>query len=1040
MQASGTVTIERATKLVFTSSPVVVAAGSSSSIITVERQDASSAPAIAGNLTVHLSSTSGGGSFRDAGDTAAIVSIVIPDGSSSASFRYQDTTAGSPTITAADQASGPDVGLTDATQQETVDPAALASIVISPSSASIAAGTTQAYTAEGFDAFSNSRGDVTGDTTFSIDGTGTCLVADCGSNDSGSYTVTGTDGLFTDTATLVVTPAAAASITIDLSPSTIIADGVATTTVSGDVTDTFGNPRSGDTVTITSSGDVLGTTTLTDISGHYSTSLTSSTTADTETITATDGLATDSAVLTEIAGPLASISISPVSSSIVAGTTQAYTAEGFDAFSNSRGDVTGDTTFSIDGTGTCLVADCGSNDSGSYTVTGTDGLFTDTATLVVDPAALASIVISPSSASIAAGTTQAYTAEGFDAFSNSRGDVTGDTTFSIDGTGTCLVADCGSNDSGSYTVTGTDGLFTDTATLVVDPAALASIVISPSSASIAAGTTQAYTAEGFDAFSNSRGDVTGDTTFSIDGTGTCLVADCGSNDSGSCTVTGTDGLFTDTATLVVDPAALASIVISPSSASIAAGTTQAYTAEGFDAFSNSRGDVTGDTTFSIDGTGTCLVADCGSNDSGSYTVTGTDGLFTDTATLVVGTLSQTITFGPLADRTYGDAPFLVTATASSGQAVTFSSTTGAVCSVSGSTVTILATGLCTIQADQTGNATYDPAPPVQQSFTVDPAVTTTVVTSDNNPSTFGQSVTFTATVTYSTGNATGMVQWSIDSVDVGSPVALVAGEATLTTASLSVGSHTVAADYLGTPSLGISSDSLSQVVNQAVSSTLINSSLTTHTVTGESYTVDVTVSSTGGTPTGTVLVSEGTNSCLITLVAGNGSCLLTSMSVGVKTITATYGGDGNFSGSGDSKSHTVDQAATTTAVASNHNPSANGQNVTFTATVTADAPGSGTPAGTVQFTIDSSPFGGPVALVGGQASGLHQQPLGRRPHGHGRLQRKRQLPRQRLQHLQPDGQRRRCHPLPCPVLHQSDDRRREPHLRGRCARRQQRGC
>ena len=141
----------------------------------------------------------------------------------------------------------------------------------------------------------------------------------------------------------------------------------------------------------------------------------------------------------------------------------------------------------ISGTGTCLVAACGSDVAGSYTVTGTDGAFSDTATLVVDPAALASIVISPSSASIVAGTTQAYTAEGFDAFSNSRGDVTGDTTFSIDGTGTCLVADCGSNDSGSYTVTGTDGLFTDTATLVVDPAALASIVISPSSASIDAG-------------------------------------------------------------------------------------------------------------------------------------------------------------------------------------------------------------------------------------------------------------------------------------------------------------------------------------------------------------------------------------------------------------------------------------------------------------------------------------------------------------------------------------------------------------------------
>src|SRR5204863_10180493 len=50
------------------------------------------------------------------------------------------------------------------------------------------------------------------------------------------------------------------------------------------------------------------------------------------------------------------------------------------------------------------------------------------------------------------------------------------------------------------------------------------------------------------------------------------------------------------------------------------------------------------------------------------------------------------------------------------------------------------------------------------------------------------------------------------------------------------------------------------------------------------------------------------------------------------------------------------------------NPSCSGQSVTFTATVSAVAPGSGTPTGTLQFRIDGSNFGATVALVGGSAT------------------------------------------------------------------------
>jgi FG-GAP-like repeat/Putative Ig domain/Beta-propeller repeat len=88
---------------------------------------------------------------------------------------------------------------------------------------------------------------------------------------------------------------------------------------------------------------------------------------------------------------------------------------------------------------------------------------------------------------------------------------------------------------------------------------------------------------------------------------------------------------------------------------------------------------------------------------------------------VVGTTPQTITFGPLSNVTNGVAPFTISATSNSELAVSFASTTSAVCTVQGSTVTIIATGTCTIIASQAGDNTYAAAATVTQSFTVNPS-------------------------------------------------------------------------------------------------------------------------------------------------------------------------------------------------------------------------------------------------------------------------------------------------------------------------------
>ncbi len=71
-----------------------------------------------------------------------------------------------------------------------------------------------------------------------------------------------------------------------------------------------------------------------------------------------------------------------------------------------------------------------------------------------------------------------------------------------------------------------------------------------------------------------------------------------------------------------------------------------------------------------------------------------------------------------ADKQLGDPPFALSASASSGLPVSFTSNTPGVCTVSGNTVTLIAIGTCSITATQDGNATINPATPVTRSFGV----------------------------------------------------------------------------------------------------------------------------------------------------------------------------------------------------------------------------------------------------------------------------------------------------------------------------------
>ena len=253
--------------------------------------------------------------------------------------------------------------------------------------------------------------------------------------------------------------------------------------------------------------------------------------------------------------------------------------------------------------------------------------------------------------------------------------------------------------------------------------------------------------------------------------------------------------------------------------------------------------------------------------------------------------------------------------------------------------------------------------------------TSTMLTSSQNPSIFTQSVTFTATVTVAAGTPTGTVQFFDQGVALGSPVALTASggmfTAAFSTSSLSVGNHSITAVYSGDNNFtGSTSNTILQNVINPATTTMVTSSANPSVV-GQLVTVTATVMAqqmTLGTPTGTVQFSiDGVNTGgPVSLVSGSASFSTSGLALGSHTIAASYVSDTFFASSSGAVLQTVNQASTTTAVTSSANPSDFGQAVTFTATVTVNSPGSGTPTGSVNFFDGGSQIGtGTLSVVGG---------------------------------------------------------------------------
>lgn len=254
------------------------------------------------------------------------------------------------------------------------------------------------------------------------------------------------------------------------------------------------------------------------------------------------------------------------------------------------------------------------------------------------------------------------------------------------------------------------------------------------------------------------------------------------------------------------------------------------------------------------------------------------------------------------------------------------------------------------------------------------------LTSSVNPSAPGVPVAFTATVAGSSSSLpvpTGSVVFD----DYFSPIGLAAlngsGQATFTTSSLAVGTHSINATYNGNAGYAsVSSTVLTEIVNPSsnVSTTTSVVSSINPSIFGQSVVFTATITAGGPIPTGNVIFVDGTTTLGTVALNGNSQALFvtSALSVGSHSIAAMYAGNANYAGSTSPVLTQVVNASTgigaTTTLASSANPSSAAQSVVFTASVVGAGGNVPTPTGIVTFLNGTTTLGTVVLNGTAQAS------------------------------------------------------------------------
>ncbi|MGA8145945.1 MAG: CARDB domain-containing protein, partial [Gallionellaceae bacterium] len=263
--------------------------------------------------------------------------------------------------------------------------------------------------------------------------------------------------------------------------------------------------------------------------------------------------------------------------------------------------------------------------------------------------------------------------------------------------------------------------------------------------------------------------------------------------------------------------------------------------------------------------GTCTIAADQGGDANYYAATQV------TLSFSVGMDNQTISFGS-APSVVVDGTGALNATATSGLAVSFSSLTETVCTVSGSTVTGVSVGTCTVAADQAGDANYDAATEVTQSFSI--GLGSQTISFDAAPSVV---VGGTGTVSASGGNSGNPVTFTSTTADV----CTVNGS---TVTGVSAGTCTIAADQAGSANYNAATEVM-QSFSVGLTSQTISFGTAPTVVVGGTGTVSATATS--GLPVSFAITTTG-----VCTISDN---IVTGVSAGTCTITADQAGDDTYS-------------------------------------------------------------------------------------------------------------------------------------------------
>jgi len=289
-------------------------------------------------------------------------------------------------------------------------------------------------------------------------------------------------------------------------------------------------------------------------------------------------------------------------------------------------------------------------------------------------------------------------------------------------------------------------------------------------------------------------------------------------------------------------------------------------------------------------------------------------------------------------------------------------------------ISTLSVGTHVIQASYGGDTTNATSTSNTVSQVVNTNTTTVTVASSENPSYYGDSVTFTATAVGSYGTPAGTITFydATTSTILGTAT-LASGTATYTSSAasssistLSVGTHNIQANYGGDGTNAAATGNVSQVVNTNAS-TLVLTSNNNPSYYGDSVTFTVTATAKSGTPSGTLIIYYGSTALGgASITAGTATLATSTLPVGTDGIYAYYGGDGTHAAATSNTVNQVVQAVYTPAstLSCSPNPAEYGTTVTCTDTVASTA---GTPTGTVTF-YDGTTLLGTATLSSGVAT------------------------------------------------------------------------